>query len=197
MKLGAMILAGGRGSRMAADRPKPLVNLAGRPLLAHVLEAVPAEARCVVVNTNDPAPYRRLSHPIVGDLRSDFAGPLAGIEAVSRSPILRETDVTHLLVLPGDTPFLRRADIDPLLQSAGRYPRVARHADRVQPTVALWPLGCLRDLGAFLDAPGRHAIRAYLDQVGWEAVDIDGNDPFFNVNTPDDLAEAEKRLSDG
>ncbi|KQT54122.1 hypothetical protein ASG43_00360 [Aureimonas sp. Leaf454] len=197
MKLAAMLLAGGRGSRMGGDVPKPLVELAGRPLLAHVLQAVPAEVDPVILNTFDSEAYGAFGLPSVADRRPGFAGPLAGIEAVGLSPCLQHAGVTHLLVLPGDTPFLTRRVVEALIGSPGPRIRVARHRDQLQPTVALWPMAALQGLSAFLDAPRRHAIRAYLDEAGHEPVDIEGDDPFFNVNTPADLAEAERRWSAG
>lgn len=197
VSVAALVLAGGRGSRLGAAVPKPLVRLKGRALLDHVLDAIPADARPVFLNTNESKGFEAYGLPILRDVRPDFPGPLAGIEAVARSGLLEAAGASHLLVLPGDTPFLTRALLQPLVAARGTVPRVARHAGHLQPTVALWPLPALAGLSAFLDTPGRHAIRAYLEGTGFEPFDIEGDDAFLNVNTPADLEMAERRLSSG
>lgn len=197
MRIAALILAGGRGSRLGATVPKPLVALRGRTLLDHVLDAIPADVRPILLNAGEGTGFEAFGLPLVPDARPGFPGPLAGIEAAARSRLLEAADATHLLVLPGDTPFLSSAVLRPLLDAPGNLPRVARHAGHLQPAVALWPVESLAGLSAFLDAPEKHAIRLYLDRTGFEAVEIEGDDPFFNVNTPADLAAAERRLASG
>ncbi|MCB8839223.1 molybdenum cofactor guanylyltransferase MobA [Aurantimonas sp. VKM B-3413] len=192
-----LILAGGRGSRMGGGVPKPLLRLCGRAMLAHVVDRLSGSCAPLWINAQAGAGYEAFGLELVADRRADFRGPLAGVEAgltrLAETPAL----ATHLLTVPGDTPFLPRDIVERMTEDAGSRPVVARFAGRLQPTVSLWPLAILPDLTAWLDAGKPLAMRAFLDAVGHGAVDIPPNDhapegnPFFNVNTPDDLALAE------
>lgn len=195
MTIAALVLAGGRGSRLGASVPKPLVRLAGRTLLERVLAAIPDGIGPIILNANEGDGFEAFGLTVLPDVRPGFAGPLAGIETAARSGLLEAAATTHLLVLPGDTPFLTHEVLDPLIVAPGPLPQVARYEGHLQPAVALWPLSRLAGLSAFLDEPRKHAIRSYLDRTGFAAIDLEGDDPFFNVNTPMDLDAAERRLA--
>ena len=197
MRPAGLILAGGRGSRMGGAVPKPLRLLCGRAMLAHVVDRLAGSCAPLWINAPAGAGYEPFGLDLVADRRADFRGPLAGVEAGLTRLADEPAPATHLLTLPGDTPFLPVDIVRRMTEAAGGRPVVARFAGRLQPTVSLWPLAILPDLTAWLDAERPLAMRAFLDAVGHDAVDIPPNDnaprgdPFFNVNTPDDLALAE------
>lgn len=202
--IAGLVLAGGRGTRMGTALPKPLVRLGGRPLLAYVLDAFPAGVAPVVISANEPEAFAAFGLPVVADRVGGFAGPLAGLDAAAAWLAERHPDIPHLLVLPGDTPFLP-ADLASRMTAAPcERPRVARYRRALQPTVALWPMAALAGLPAFLERGERLSIRAFLETTGFDPVDFpetagDGEDdgardPFQNVNTPADLAAARRRL---
>ncbi|MEX6506285.1 molybdenum cofactor guanylyltransferase [Jiella sp. M17.18] len=200
MKPAGLILAGGRGSRMGAGVPKPLRLLAGRPLLLHVADRLRPACEPLWVNAAPGEGFEALGLPLVADRRPDFRGPLAGIEA-GLTQLAAEGVATHLLVAAGDTPFLRADLAARLAERGGERPLVARHAGRLQPTVGLWPLTTLAGLSDWLDAGQPLAIRAFIEATGYDVLDFAGGanasegDPFFNVNTPEDLEDAERRLA--
>ncbi|MCE7028828.1 molybdenum cofactor guanylyltransferase [Jiella avicenniae] len=202
-----LILAGGRGSRMGGDTPKPLIDLAGRPLISHVIDSVSAKVEPLILAAPLGKGYERFGLALAPDRRPGLLGPLAGIEAglwtlaEMGQGQSAEEGPQQLLVAPGDTPFLPH-DLVPALQSAaGDRPVIARFAGRPQPAASLWPLAVLADLGRWLDDGRPLAIRAFLGAIGHrEAViepvpDAPDGDPFFNVNTPADLARAEAFLA--
>lgn len=208
MKPAGLILAGGRGSRMGGDVAKPLVTLAGRPLISHVIDRLAIQAEPVIVAAPFGQGFERFGLALAPDRRPGLAGPLAGIEAglltlagmASRKPA--EAGLQLLLVAPGDTPFLP-ADLAATLQSVSRdRPVIARFEARLQPATSLWPLSILADLTHWLDSGRPLAIRAFLESVGYDEAVIEpmagapGGDPFFNVNTPGDLAHAEAFLAE-
>ena len=210
MKPAGLILAGGRGTRMGGGVAKPLRILQGRPLIAHVAASMAPICDPLLVNAAEPEDFAFLGLPVIADRRSGFEGPLAGIEAGLAA--LRDMTAKragagaavpaprHLLVAPADTPFLDAAVFGALLSDPGERPVVARFDDRLQPGVALWPLAALDGLTVWLDASGSRAIRHFLEAVGFDAVTIEtrpgapADDPFFNINTPDDLAFAERAI---
>lgn len=189
-ELSAVILAGGRGTRMnGAD--KGLLELAGRPLVMHVQEALAPQVGTVLINANRHLDrYRQLLPAAVcADRRPDFEGPLAGIEAgfaASQSP--------WLLAAPCDTPGLPP---DLLAQLwAGLHAAGAPAAYALGPDGPVYPL-CLLSralapaLSAALDA-GERAVGRWLQAQGAVAVAVQGWRPeALNLNTPGRLQAAE------
>ncbi|MCQ8781270.1 molybdenum cofactor guanylyltransferase MobA [Mangrovibrevibacter kandeliae] len=199
--IAAVILAGGRGSRMGGPLPKPLVPLAGQPLIARVLARLGPSLRPVLISANEPQLYAGFGHPVLADTVEGFAGPLAGLDAAAAWLAARAPGVEAVLTLPADTPFLP-ADLVPEL-CAGPPGRVcvASFEGHLQPTIAVWPLAKLRGLRALLRQAGNRSIRTLLERTGFETVTFPpdpaapGGDPFFNVNTPEELEVAAACLS--
>lgn len=186
----AVVLCGGAGTRLGAE-DKTLVTLGGRPLVSHTAAGlIPQVGRLIVSCGRDPRPYQSLGYEVVADAHPG-EGPLGGI--VSALAAVRSD---WILVHPGDTPFPHHAlvaRLGPLADARGLA--VARTGDQRQHLVQLLSRDMAHGLATFYEAGGR-AVRAWLDEVRAETVDMsDVAASFLNVNTPDDLAEAERRLT--
>jgi len=197
------ILAGGQSRRMGGG-DKGLRLLAGRPMLAHVAARVAPQAAPLALNANgEPGRFGALGLPVIPD-RGIAAGPLAGLAAALAWARQAAPGASHLLTVPGDTPFLP-TDLARRLAEAAASGRigVASSAGRTHPVVALWPVSVAGDLEALLAADPAPSVRTFLARhsvieadfppirVGARVVD-----PFFNVNTPADLAAAEAVLAE-
>ncbi|WP_280988152.1 molybdenum cofactor guanylyltransferase [Jiella endophytica] len=196
-----LILAGGRGSRMGGAVPKPLVPLAGRPLILHVVARLERQAAPLILAAPAGAGYDHLNLPLAPDHRPGLPGPLAGIEAgLQALSVMGTAGPDRLFVTPGDTPFLPVDIVERLASTDLDKPVAAVHAGRIQPATAMWPLTVLPDLERWLDEGRPLAIRAFLEAIGHVVAEIPATadapagDPFFNVNTPDDLSLAEAFL---
>ncbi|WP_428608182.1 molybdenum cofactor guanylyltransferase MobA, partial [Sedimenticola sp.] len=100
-KITAVILAGGMARRMGGQ-DKGLIDLDGRPLIAHVLERIQPQVAQVVINANrNLEQYAAFGHPVISDTLSDFQGPLAGFLAV-----MQQIDSDFIVTLPCDGPCL-------------------------------------------------------------------------------------------
>lgn len=166
--LGA-VLAGGRSLRFGSD--KALALLAGRPLLAHVVEALrPQCAEVVVVGRSWPG-LRSLA-----DWPGPGLGPLGGLCGALRGA--RQLGHPSVLAAPCDMPGLP-AD---LVERLAPAPAVAEG----HWTVGLWPAALASSLEAWLAASRPRALRAFAEAVGARAVPIEG---LRNVNRPDDLSD--------
>ena len=196
LSVAGLVLAGGRSARMGGGLPKPLQGLGGRALIDHGLARLVGHVDPVLISANDRQPFARFGLPVVADRQPDFAGPLAGLDAAAAWLAENRPGVTHMLALPGDTPFLPADVARTLCEAAGARVRVARHAGRLHPTVAVWPLAVLAGLPGHLATATSLSILRFLEKAGFEAVDFPDDpaapsgDPFFNVNTPADLALA-------
>jgi molybdenum cofactor guanylyltransferase len=182
-----MILAGGRSRRMGGG-DKCLMLLAGRPVLAHVIDRIRPQVAGLALNANgDATRFAGFHLPVVADDEADFAGPLAGILAALD---WAEPSASSVLTVPADTPFLPR-DLVARLAEAGA-PAFARSAGRVHPVVGLWPLAQRETLRRALREEGLRKVEDWTARLTPRMVDFDtgARDPFFNINTPEDLAKA-------
>lgn len=192
----ALLLAGGEARRLGgAD--KALVPLAGRPLIAHALERIAWQSSEPLINANgDPARFAPFGLPVIPDSLPDRPGPLAGLLAGLDWVARDRPDTTHVLTLPADTPFPPAdlvARLDQARREASAAIAVAASGGRMHHAVALWPVTIRAALrSALVDdqerAVSRFAARFSVATAEWPVVPYD---PFFNVNTPDDLARAE------
>lgn len=186
-----LILAGGQGQRMGG-RDKGLVELAGRPLIAHVLARFAPQVGPLLISANrNLDAYHALGGPygarLVCDESPDYAGPLAGILAG-----LRQATTPWLAVVPCDSPFLPAdlvARLAAALADAGDI-AVARAAGEAQPVFALLARKLTASLADFLAAGDRKIMRWY-GLHAWREADFESDGAaFLNVNT-----EAEQRLA--
>jgi len=182
--LGA-ILCGGAPRGGFAD--KPLVAFAGQPLAARVLARLAPQVDAVVLVGADPARLAPLGARAVDDGPMAGQGPLSGLHAALLLADREGFDA--VLSVPCDMPFLP-ATLAARLEAAGP-PAVAVSAGRMHHLVGLWPVATLRDLTMCLAEPFSRSVEAWADRLRPKPVLFAGRpDPFFNVNTPSDLARA-------
>lgn len=188
-----IILAGGRARRMdGAD--KGLLALAGRPMVAHVLERLAPQVGRVAINANrNQAAYRGFGVPVFGDRMEGFPGPLAGIAAA-----LAEAQTELVAVVPCDVPLLPVDLVARLRRALRDGPgeiAVAADGHRMQTLCAL----LRRDLRASLEralAAGERRVDRWYAGHRTLAVDLsDCPGAFANVNSRGELAMLEHQLS--
>lgn len=198
----AVIVAGGLSRRMGAD--KAMIKLCGTPLAVYIARRLEPQVSNVVLN----AP---LDHPLAGtlpllpDSKPDRPGPLAGVLAGLRACAERADAPTHILTTPCDTPFLPHDLVSRLAEHADSGTIVmASCAGRAHPVTALWPLSLADDLDRWLDDPDHRRVFDFVARHPSRTVEfelLDGPsgpvDPFFNINTPEDLALAAALLERG
>jgi len=197
MTLAYVILAGGKATRMGGG-DKPLRRLGGRPILEHMLDRLGAPPGTLVLNANDdPLRFSHYGLPVMADAMPDHPGPLAGILA-GLDWAAEKLGAVDLLSIPGDCPFIPR-DLAPRLmaarEAAGTPYACAASGGWTHPVIGLWPIARRHDLRTAL-AAGERKIDRFTGLLGCTAVEwpIAAFDPFFNVNTPDELLQAEALL---
>lgn len=194
-----VILAGGQATRMGGG-DKGLRTLGDQSLLSRAIERLEPQVAALALNANgDPARFDHLSLPVLPDSIPGFVGPLAGV--LAGLDWAASEGAETIVTAAADTPFFP-CDLVPqlLLASEGMTaPLVlaatpdkkrgrARH-----PTFGLWPVSLRNDLRAALNT-GLRKVVLWTDQhKGREALFPD-EAAFFNVNTPEDLIQAEAML---
>ena len=172
MILGA-VLAGGQSSRFGSD--KALAVLSGETLLMRSVDMLSGWCEKVVVVGREEAPA-----PTLPDRPRAGLGPLGGIAAALYDA--RDEGYELVLTCGVDSAGLPEGLPD-LLSPAPAY-----LAD--QPVVGLWPVTAIKTIEAILHGDGRHSMRQFADAIGARAVQAPS--PSININTPADLAAAEK-----
>ena len=195
-----LLLAGGLARRMGGG-DKCLRLLAGQPILAHIIARIAPQTRRLVLNANgDPSRFAGFGLPVVADGIEGFAGPLAGLLAGLGWTKAEASDCPLLLSAPTDAPFLP-ADLVQRLMAAreaeGAAIAMAASSGQVHPVVGLWPVALAEDLRHALVQEGIRKVDAWTARHRVAVVEfpVGAHDPFFNANTPEDLAEAEALLS--
>jgi len=195
-KLG-LVLAGGLARRMGGG-DKPRTTIGGQTILSRVIDRLAPQCTRLILNANgDPARFADTRLPVVADDVPDFAGPLAGVLAGLDWAAANVLGIEYVASVPGDCPFLPRDLVARLHQAranAAEPLACARSGAWRHPVAALWPVALRDDLRRAVTQEGLRKIEVWTARHGvaladWPAEPVD---PFFNVNTPEDAAAAER-----
>ncbi|TMJ61805.1 MAG: molybdenum cofactor guanylyltransferase MobA [Alphaproteobacteria bacterium] len=192
-----VLLAGGLARRMGGG-DKPMRQIGGRTILERVIARLQSQCQALILNANgDPARFASFGLPVVPDTVENFPGPLAGILAGLDWAAANRPDAEWVLSAAADCPFLPR-DLVARLHRArieqGAQLAVAASGGQSHPVIGLWSVALRDELRNALVIEDirkidRWTARYALATVSWPAEPLD---PFFNANTVDDIAEAER-----
>jgi len=203
-----VILAGGQATRMGGG-DKGLLRIGGRSLLGRVIDRIEPQVAGLALNANgDPARFDRFGLPVLPDSIAGYPGPLAGV--LAGLDWAAEQGADTIVTVAADTPFFPPDLVPRLLMAAedmaaplamattsrgaGETLKSGGRANR-HPTFGLWPVALRDDLRASLQDGLRKVVLWTDRHDGREALFPlwpDDLDPFFNVNTPQDLERAER-----
>jgi molybdenum cofactor guanylyltransferase len=192
-----LVLAGGLARRMGGG-DKALIRIGGVTILERVLARLRPACTGIILNANgEAARFAHYGLPVIPDSVPGFAGPLAGILAGLDWAAARAPEIAWVASAPGDCPFLPRDLVSRLHETrrnAGTPLACARSGDWRHPVVALWRVALRDDLRHALVDESLHKIEVWTARHGvaiaeWPTTPVD---PFFNVNTPEDAAQAER-----
>ncbi|MBX6426390.1 MAG: molybdenum cofactor guanylyltransferase MobA [Variibacter sp.] len=192
-----LVLAGGRARRMGGG-DKALLRVGDSTILDRVLARLGPQCERLLINANgDPGRFAATRLPVVADDVGGFAGPLAGILAGLDWAARNEPGIRWVVSVPGDCPFLPR-DLVARLHAARAAQSVplacARSGAWSHPVVALWSVDLREDLRRALVEEDLRKIDLWTARHGIAVSDWPDEplDPFFNVNTPEDLEVANR-----
>lgn len=200
-RIAGVILAGGLSTRMGGG-DKCLLPLQGQTVLHHVVARLAPQVGAVVLNANgDARRFARYGLPVVQDSVQGFVGPLAGV--LAGLDWAAENGFSHVVSAAADSPFFPTTLVKGLqfaCEASGQglamvqSPRAGGGYFR-QPTFALYPVALREDLRVAL-ATGVRKVIQWAEPQGCAPIVFHNRtpDPFFNINTPDDLEQASKML---
>jgi molybdopterin-guanine dinucleotide biosynthesis protein A len=194
-----VLLAGGRARRLAGG-DKCLRRLGSRTLLERVVERARPQVRQLLLNANgDPARFSAYQLPVVRDVIGGFAGPVAGILTALEWARSNAPECPWVASFATDSPFFPEDLVLRLraaAQAAGVEAACAASAGRLHPVFALWSVRLAPALREKMERSGLRKAEHWAECCRAAIVDFPGDppDPFFNINWPADLVEAERLL---
>lgn len=192
-----LILAGGLARRMGGGH-KMLKSVGGKSVLTRLIARLRPQVRALVLNVNaDPALFAEFGLPVVPDDVPGHPGPLAGVLAGLEWAARERPAIGWIVSVPGDAPFIPRdlvARLENERTAAGAELACAASGARTHPVIGLWPVSLRAALRRALVEEDVHKIDRFTARYPTIAVTWPDKplDPFFNVNTPEDLAEADR-----
>ena len=197
IRIPGVLLAGGLARRMGGG-DKPMRTIGGRTILERVIARLTPQCDGLILNANgDPARFSAFGLSVVADGVGDFPGPLAGILAALDWAAAKRPEVSLVLSAAADCPFLPRDLVSRLHQALAEQNAqlaVAASGAQSHPVIGLWSVSLRHELRHALVVEDvrkidRWTARYKLATVTWPTAPLD---PFFNANTMDDIAEAER-----
>jgi molybdenum cofactor guanylyltransferase len=191
MKIAGVILAGGQATRMGGAN-KALLIVGAKALFQHVADRLKPQASLIGINANRD--LTAFSLPIAPDGIGANLGPLDGILGAMIFAQLH--GCTHAITVSVDTPFIPLNLAKTLMEHSNSQIAIASSNGRIHGTCGLWPVSYAAGLKAFILSGKSLKLMDYLNATRFAEVSFTGDspDPFFNLNTPDDLAAATRWL---
>lgn len=191
-----IILAGGLARRMGGG-DKCLLPLAGKTLLQRTVERAQPQVKSLLLNANgNSLRFARTRLPVVPDIYPNNLGPLAGIHAGLSWMQINTPDAQWLVSFASDTPFFPTDLVSRLLDASthqGTELVVATSNSRMHPTFMLWHISLLDKIEQQLQTGEMPRLQGWIKEQELIEVEfaVENYDPFFNINTPQDLYSAE------
>jgi molybdopterin-guanine dinucleotide biosynthesis protein A len=187
------VLAGGEGSRIGGG--KPLIRLGGKTLIERAYDRASRWSSASIVAIRAPEQMGPCDLPWIADA-AGIDGPLAGLAAALEWACRQGAEA--LMTIPCDMPFLPVDLPKRLADEVGELgAAVASSGGELHPVCALWRNDAIYELPRYC-ASGRRSLKGLAEQVGFAEVKwpAEPQDPFFNINSPADLAAARAMLGD-
>ncbi len=193
MKILGAIIAGGKSTRMGG-REKSFILLDGATVLERTLSRFRFQVDDVIINANgDAARFAAIQTTVIEDVLTDIGTPLAGLHAALYYGASHGFEA--VVTVPSDAPFLPLDLVERLLD-AGQVTGAAitRSGGQDHYLTGIWTTAMAKSLGQLIESEGLVRVQDFVtktkaEKVVWAAIP---HDPFFNINTPEDLAEAER-----
>tara|TARA_B100001996_G_scaffold200219_1_gene153240 strand:- start:798 stop:1415 length:618 start_codon:yes stop_codon:yes gene_type:complete len=189
-----VILAGGKSKRFGEDKSK--VKLNDKILLQHTLDKIKSKFNKVIIVSNNEIlkNYITIKDCIDGQL-----GPLVGVLSAMKWVTKNNYSYNWVATFPCDTPFFNNSLIDKFIEASKLNDSAlyfVKSQKKRHNIFGLWSLKLIETLEEDIIKNNYRKVEKWANKIGVKTININFKeiDPFFNINTKEDLAEAEKIL---
>jgi len=192
-KMIALIMIGGQSKRMGGVN-KSFIEFNNKKIFDKILERIKPQIENIIVNCNDEEEkLKKYKIPIIKDIKKGYLGPLAGIHSAMNWITNNHSDIKWLITLPGDTPFIPQNLISSFKNKISPKSKIilVQSNFKTHPIIGAWHISLLSSLNSQLDKGLRKIMTwAKLYPIDYINYPTESYDPFFNINTKEDIIKA-------
>ena len=193
-KILGVVLAGGKSKRFGEDKSQ--VKLHGKVLIDYILSEITDQFNEILVVTNNPIRFKDSSKILTTKDFEEGLGPLGGILTAMKWIKDQKKDYEWISTFPSDTPFFTNKELKIFYENIDIKKSklfFIKNKETRHNIFGLWSLDLLKKLEIDLQK-GERKVEVWADTVGVETINIEceKRDPFFNINTKEDLEKAYK-----
>ena len=190
----SVLIAGGQSRRFGGGI-KTLTKINGRSIFEKIIDVLNKQNTKIIINSNfKNENFLKTNFPIIEDLNKNFQGPLAGIYSCMNWLNKQKLNTDWLLTVPSDTPFLPNNLLEIFKSKLNNKKNIliARSNGKIHPIIGMWNISLYNNLKEELKSENRK-IMEWVYKNNFDFVDFHNRnyDPFFNINTKEDIVEAQ------
>jgi len=192
-EIAVLIMIGGQSRRMGGGI-KSFIELDGKSIFDRIITIIKPQIKKIIISCNTEEPkLKKYQFPIIKDLKEGYLGPLAGIHSGMQWLKKNEPEVKWLITIPGDTPFI---PMDLIFRFKDKMSSdlkiiIAKSQNKTHPIIGAWNTCLFENLEEKLNKGIRKIMSwAELHPLDFVNYTIKKYDPFFNINTKEDIDEA-------
>jgi len=192
-----VVLAGGKSQRFGQDKSQ--VKLQNKLLINYVLEEIVDEFKETLIIANEPIKFMKSNNiSIIKDFKSGL-GPLGGVLTAMKWVKENNKKYEWISTFPSDTPFFTKKELKYFLENISLEKSklfFIKSKDTRHNIFGLWSLKLINQLENDI-LKGERKVEVWANSIGVSTVNIDYKkmDPFFNINTKEDLKKAKEIIS--
>ena len=190
------VLAGGKSQRFGEDKSQ--VKLGDKLLIDYILSEIIEEFKEILVVSNSSIDFKHSEKiSVIEDIKKNL-GPLGGVLTAMKWIKNNNKDYKWISSFPADTPFFKRSILQKFLQDI--QPEESKlffiKSNNTRHNIfGLWSIDLMDKLEEDLNK-GERKVEVWANSIGVKIINIEfqNEDPFFNINTKEDLEKAKDRL---
>ena len=191
------VLAGGKSQRFGEDKSQ--VKLDGKVLIDYILNEISDEFKEILIVSNNKIKFKNSDNiSIIGDLKKD-QGPLGGVLSAMKWIKEKKKDYKWISTFPVDTPFFKKEILQNFLREINLEESnlfFIKSNNTRHNIFGIWSIDLMEKLEEDLNN-GERKVEVWANKVGVKVINMEfrNEDPFFNINTKDDLEKAKEKIN--
>ena len=191
------VLAGGKSQRFGEDKSQ--VKLDGKVLIDYILNEISDEFKEILIVSNNKIKFKHFyNFSMIGDLKKD-QGPLGGVLSAMKWIKEKKKDYKWISTFPVDTPFFKKEILQNFLREINLEESnlfFIKSNNTRHNIFGIWSIDLMEKLEEDLNN-GERKVELWANSVGVKVINMEfiNEDPFFNINTKDDLEKSKKKIN--